>query len=266
MQQPTIFIPHGGGPCFFMDWTMGPPDTWEKLRAWLESIAGSLPEQPESILVLSAHWEEPEFSVLTGAAPPLLFDYYGFPPHTYELTYPAPGAPGLAARVKGLLEHAGFTCLEEAERGFDHGVFIPLKVAYPDAEIPIVQLSLKAGLDPLEHVRVGEALAPLREEGVLILGSGMSPHNLDVFRKNLDMGETSAEFDAWMAEACALEPESRAEELSKWAEAPHARLMHPREEHLIPLMMVAGAAGESRGERVFSDYIMGGTVSAFRFD
>lgn len=266
MAQPSIFIPHGGGPCFFMDWTIGPKDTWERLRDWLAGIPASLPEKPNAMVVLSAHWEESEFTVLTGDAPSLLYDYYGFPPHTYELTYPAPGAPGLAARIQALLQRAGFECGGEAERGFDHGVFIPLKVVYPDADIPIVQLSLKAGLDPMDHVRAGQALAPLREEGVLILGSGMSPHNLDVFRKNLDMGEPSVEFDAWMTEVCAMEATARARRLSEWAGAPYARLMHPREEHLIPLMIVSGAAGESRGERAFSDYIMGGTVSAFRFD
>jgi len=169
-RQPTMYIPHGGGPCFFMDWD--PPDTWERHRAFLAALPASLPEQPKALLVISAHWEAPVFTVQTNPAPPLLFDYYGFPQHTYKLTWPAPGNPALAARVRALLENAGFAVGEDPLRGFDHGVFVPLKVAFPKAEIPTVQLSLRADLDPSAHLAAGRALAPLRDEGVLILGSG----------------------------------------------------------------------------------------------
>lgn len=152
MKLPTLYIPHGGGPCFFMDWTMGPPNTWHRMANWLGGLGTSIGTKPKELLVVSAHWEEPEFSVTEASRPSLLFDYYGFPEHTYLLTYPAPGSRKLALRVKHLLAEAGFATRGESHRGFDHGVFIPFKLIYPDADIPIVQLSLKTGLAPREHI------------------------------------------------------------------------------------------------------------------
>ncbi len=179
--QPTLYLPHGGGPCFFMEWTRGPRDTWDRMAQWLRDVPGSLPATPTALLVVSAHWEAPVPSVTSSASPPLLYDYSGFPPSTYELQWPAPGSPDLAARVQGLLGRAGIDARADGQRGFDHGVFVPLKVAYPDPRIPTVQLSLRAGLDPAEHLAIGRALAPLRDEGVLIVGSGMSYHNMRGF-------------------------------------------------------------------------------------
>ena len=150
-----MYIPHGGGPCFFMDWTMGPPDTWARMAEFLRGIDASLPESPKALLVISGHWEAKVPTVLASAAPPLLFDYYWFPKHTYELTWPAPGSPELAKRVGGLLSERGIASRMETERGFDHGVFVPLKVAYPDARIPTVQLSLQEDLDAKEHLAQG---------------------------------------------------------------------------------------------------------------
>lgn len=157
---PTLYIPHGGGPCFFMDWTLGPADTWNRMAAWLRGLPASLPAPPTAILVISAHWEECVPTVLASQAPPLLFDYYGFPAHTYALTWPAPGSPDLAARVQGLLTAAGIPSGRELHRGFDHGVFVPLKVAFPAAQVPTVQLSLRADLDAAAHLAIGRALAP----------------------------------------------------------------------------------------------------------
>ncbi|RMF33446.1 MAG: dioxygenase, partial [Alphaproteobacteria bacterium] len=185
-RQPSLFIPHGGGPCFFMDWD--PPGTWDRQRKFLEDLPGTLPERPTALLVISGHWEAPVFTVQTGPAPPLLFDYYGFPPETYELTWPAPGDPALAARVRTLLEGAGFDTAGDATRGYDHGVFVPLKVAFPAADIPTVQLSLRADLDAAAHLAAGRALAPLREEGVLIIGSGNTYHNMQVMMQALRGG------------------------------------------------------------------------------
>lgn len=267
-RQPSLFIPHGGGPCFFMDWD--PPDTWDRHRAFLEGLPAMLPERPKALLVISGHWEEPVFTVQTNPAPPLLFDYYGFPPHTYQLTWPAPGDPALAGRVRSLLEDAGFETGEDAERGFDHGVFVPLKVAFPAADIPTVQLSLRGDLDPAAHLAAGRALAPLRDEGVLIVGSGNTYHNL---RRMLGAmgGRVPAEpagraFDRWLEEAVTEpDPERRAARLTRWAEAPGARESHPREEHLIPLHVAAGAAGADPGRKVFEDVVMGAIESAFRF-
>src|SRR6478735_2230248 len=132
-RMPTLYIPHGGGPCFFMEWTMGPRDTWLRMAEWLKSIDASLPATPKALLVISAHWEADEPTVLTSTAPPLLYDYSGFPAHTYQLQWPAPGDPTLAARVRSLLSDAGIASKEEATRGFDHGVFVPLKLSYPEA-------------------------------------------------------------------------------------------------------------------------------------
>jgi aromatic ring-opening dioxygenase catalytic subunit (LigB family) len=256
---PSLFIPHGGGPCFFMEWTMGPPDTWHRMAEWLRSIPGSLPETPRALLVISGHWEAPAPTVTASVKPSLIYDYSGFPPHTYELTWPAPGAPELAARVQTLVTSAR----SDATRGFDHGVFIPLKVAFPEAAIPTVQLSL-AGLDPAQHLAIGRALAPLRDEGVLIIGSGMSYHNMQGFYRPRSL-EKSEAFDRWLGETVAALPAERDERLSRWVEAPFARECHPREEHLIPLMVAAGAGGDDRGAQVFRDQVMGVWVSAAKF-
>lgn len=262
---PTYFIPHGGGPCFFMDWTLGPADTWDAMGAFLKGLAAEVGVRPRAVLAVSAHWEEADFSVNTGARPPLLYDYYGFPEHTYRLQYPAAGAPALAPRVRRLLEAAGFETSENATRGFDHGVFIPFKLVYPEADLPILQLSLRHDLDPAAHLRAGAALAPLREEGVLIVGSGMSFHNLRAMFGRGALG-ASRRFDDWLTQAVtAATPAVRDEALGRWSQAPEARFAHPREEHLLPLMVAAGAAGTDRGRKVFEDEVMGSVVSAFRF-
>lgn len=243
---------------------MGPKDSWDKLASWLRGIDGSLPEAPRALLVISAHWEMPLPTVIASSHPPLLFDYSGFPPHTYELEWAAPGAPSLATRIRTLLSIAGIESETETKRGFDHGVFVPLKVAYPDAQIPTVQLSLQAGLDPEAHLAIGRALAPLRDEGVLIIGSGLSFHNMGAYKSGRG-GPASKAFDAWLSSVVGKDAATRDAELAAWSMAPSARESHPREEHLLPLMVAAGAAGSDRGESVFRDDIMGMTVSGVRF-
>lgn len=262
--MPTLFIPHGGGPCFFMEWTMGPRDTWAKMEAYLRGIGSTLPRKPSALLVISGHWEEAVPTVLSAAAPPLFFDYYGFPAHTYALTWPAAGSPDLASRVASLLTAAGIASASDTKRGFDHGVFVPLKVAFPDADIPTVQLSLQRDLDPAEHIAIGRALAPLRDEGVLIIGSGMSYHNMRGLMTGSG-GADSARFDEWLGAAVIKEPSARDAALTEWAKAPSGRACHPREEHLLPLMVAAGAAGDDLGEAIFRDQVMGARVSAVRF-
>src|ERR1700676_3033152 len=143
-RQPVLFLPHGGGPCFFMDWTWGPPDTWHATQRFLESLAATLPETPKALVVISGHWEESAFTAGAAENPGLIFDYSGFPAHTYQLSWPAPGDPALAARVAGLLKQAGLPSALSHDRGYDHGVFVPLKVAFPRANIPVVTLSLAA--------------------------------------------------------------------------------------------------------------------------
>ena len=261
MSQPALYIPHGGGPCFFMDWN--PPHTWDKLKAWLGKLGESI-DRPRAVVAISGHWEADEFSATSNAHPPLIYDYYGFPEHTYRIQYPAPGAPELTREISELLKQKNVASRSDPARGFDHGVFIPFKVIYPHADVPIVQLSLKSGLDPAAHIQLGRALAPLRSQGVLIVGSGMSFHNLREF--GLDPNPNSDRFDAWLTDAaCTPDPEMRATKLGQWKNAPAARKAHPREEHLIPLMVAAGAAGEEGGSKIFHDRIMGATISAFGF-
>lgn len=262
MTLPAYFIPHGAGPCFFMDWSRGPADTWDRTAAWLKGLVAGLPERPTAILVVSGHWEAPAFTVGSSAAPPLLFDYDGFPEHTYRLTFPAPGAPALAARVQALLTGAGLPAAEDPERGYDHGVFVPLKLVTPDADIPVVQLSLLEGLDPAAHLAAGRALAPLRDDGVLIVGSGMSWHNMRGFSPAFTA--KSQAFDAWLSAAVA-DPQARETALRHWAEAPYAREAHPREEHLAPLFVAAGAAPGAPGRQVFTDVAMDVALSAYAF-
>jgi aromatic ring-opening dioxygenase catalytic subunit (LigB family) len=259
--QPSLFIPHGGGPCFFMEWNMGPRDTWKSMEAWLRSLGDTLPARPRAIVVISGHWEEQAFTVTGAARPPLIYDYYGFPEHTYRLHYPAPGEPALAAQIVSLLNREGLSARADPARGFDHGVFIPFMLIFPDADIPIVQLSLHHSLDPELHYRAGQALASLRAEGVLITGSGMSYHNMQGFGA---AGRQASElFDGWLFDAL-CGPAAGMNALCGWDQAPAARAAHPREEHLIPLMVAAGA-GEGAAERIYSDHVLGVAVSAFRF-
>ena len=262
MTQPTFFIPHGAGPCFFMDWTRGPADTWDRTADWLKGFVADLPERPKAILVISGHWEEPRFTVGSSARPPRIFDYYGFPEATYRLAFDAPGSPALAIRVRGLLEAAGIPTAVNAERGYDHGVFIPLLLATPDADIPVVQLSLRADLDPEAHLAAGRTLAPLRDEGVLIVGSGMSWHNMGGFSPAFTA--RSQAFDAWLSQALA-DPVGRDEALRQWDRGPYAREAHPREEHLAPLFVAAGAAQGEPGLKAFSDVAMDVAISGYRF-
>ncbi len=261
--QPSLFIPHGGGPCFFMEWTMGPRDTWDSMAAWLRGLAATLPARPKAVLVISGHWEEDAFAVTGAASPPLIYDYYGFPEHTYRLQYPAPGEPALAGRIIRLLSDAGLPARMDTARGFDHGVFIPFMLIFPEADIPIVQMSLHHSLDPELHLRAGRALAPLRDEGVLIVGSGMSYHNMQGFGAP-NSKQVSQQFDAWLNETLCDGTVNQAA-LARWQTAPAAPAAHPREEHLIPLMAAAGAGGGAAAKRIYNDHALGVTVSAFRF-
>jgi aromatic ring-opening dioxygenase catalytic subunit (LigB family) len=261
--MPLVFVPHGGGPWPFVDVGIGKKDELAALAAYLRALPDVPKKRPTALLVISAHWEEDAPTVMNGARPPMLYDYYGFPPESYTITWPAPGDPKLAARVRQLLEAAGFATGADDQRGFDHGTFVPLKLAYPDADVPTVQLSLKAGLDPAEHLAIGRALAPLRDEGVFIIGSGMTYHNLRAFGPQA--APVSEAFDAWLAESATLPQAERDARLAAWKSAPSARLAHPREEHLLPLMVIAGAAGADRGTRAYSGTILDLRVSGYRF-
>jgi len=214
---------------------------------------------------VSAHWEEPEFTVQTHPQPGMIYDYSGFPEHTYHIRYPAAGSPALARRSMELLADSGIPAREDAARGFDHGMYAPMAVIYPEADMPTVQLSLQLGLDPRSHLAAGRALAPLRDEGVLIVGSGLSYHNLRAFGPAAR--QPSAAFDAWLDESLAATGPRRSAALTHWEQAPSSRQAHPREEHLLPLMVAVGAAEDEQALRTYhEDGFFGGiSVSNWRF-
>jgi aromatic ring-opening dioxygenase catalytic subunit (LigB family) len=263
-RMPVVYLPHGGGPWPFVE-GLGDPAELRPLADYLRTLRDVAPQKPRAVLMVSAHWEEPVVTVMTSPRPPMLFDYYGFPAASYQITWPAPGDPALAARVRELLAAAHIDTRTDATRGYDHGTFVPLKLTWPEADIPTVQLSLREGLDPAEHLAIGRALAPLRDEGVLILGSGMSYHNMQGFFRGGDVGTASAAFDAWLGETVALDAAARDARLTQWATAPSARRSHPREEHLLPLMVIAGAAGADRGRVAWRGGLMGARISAHHF-
>jgi aromatic ring-opening dioxygenase catalytic subunit (LigB family) len=236
------------------------------LAASLQAIPQQIGITPKAILVISGHWEEQHFTVMSSAAPPMLYDYFGFPEHTYHIKYSAPGAPQIAHRVQELLAQAGFPTKSNPLRGFDHGVFAPLFVAYPEANVPILQLSIRSDYDPAAHLAVGRALAPLRSEGILIIGSGLSYHNL---RQMGSAGKLpSQEFDEWLTKVvCESQSEARNHQLINWSKAPSARQAHPQEDHLVPLFVAVGAAAAKLGQRIYHEvnFFGGVTVSSFRF-
>lgn len=263
--MPVAFVPHGGGPWPFVEMGIEDRAGLEGLAAYLRGVRELPPAPPRALLVVSAHWEAPVPTLTTGPRPPLVYDYYGFPPESYTLTWPAPGDPALAVRVRRLLDEAGIPSAGDERRGFDHGSFVPLKLAYPAAELPTVQLSLRQGLDSAEHLALGRAIAPLRDEGVFIVGSGMTYHDLRSFFRPAVAGPVSETFDAWLRETATGESAQRDRRLVAWEDAPAARQAHPREEHLLPLMVVAGAAGEDRGRLAYNGTFMGVRLSAYHF-
>jgi aromatic ring-opening dioxygenase catalytic subunit (LigB family) len=261
---PTYFISHGGGPWPWMKEQLG--GAYDRLEAALARMPADIGRMPRAVLMVSAHWEAPRFTVQTSPAPGMLYDYGGFPDFTYRIQYPAPGAPDVAARVRELLAGAGIEAGEDASRGFDHGMFAPMAVIYPRADVPVLQLSLKTGLAPDAHLALGRALAPLRDEDVLVVGSGLSYHNLRAFGPAARA--PSAAFDAWLESTLAIaDPVERSATLVAWERAPAARLAHPREEHLLPLMVALGAAEGEAATRVYHEreFFGGITVSSYRF-
>lgn len=261
---PTYFISHGGGPWPWMKHEMA--GQYDRLEAALREMPRQLGATPRAMLMVSAHWEERAFTVMTHPKPPMIYDYGGFPGYTYHIQYPAPGAPQVAQRVVALLEAAGIGVEVDAERGFDHGLYAPMVVMYPNADMPVLQLSLKRGLDPREHLALGRALAPLRDEGILVVGSGLSWHNLRMFGPAAR--EPSAAFDDWLQRSLSgSDPDQRTAALVAWEQAPAARQAHPREEHLLPLMVAVGAAEQDVATRVYheQDFFGGISVSNYMF-
>lgn len=261
---PTYFVSHGGGPWPYME---GPfRRTFDELERSLLAMRAELADAPRAVLVVSGHWEEDRFTASSAERPGMLYDYQGFPDYLYEIAYRAPGSPALAERVRGLLEAEGLPAGLDPGRGFDHGTFSIMKPLYPEEAIPLVQLSLQAGLDPALHIAAGKALAPLRREGVLIVGSGLSYHNLRAMRTP-DGYAASRRFDEWLRETMTeVAPAEREARLLRWTEAPAARAVHPHEDHLLPLMVAVGAAGDAPASVSYhqEDFSGGLAVSSFR--
>jgi 4,5-DOPA dioxygenase extradiol len=270
MKYPTVFINHGGGPLPLLG---KQPDLVKNMK---EVIRNILPKKPPSaIVVLSAHWESNPISITSSPQPSMLFDYSGFPPETYEYEYPAPGDPDLALRIRDLLWHQGLSSRLDDDRGFDHGVFVPLMIMYPAANIPVVQVSLDASLDSNKNMEIGRALSPLREDNILILGSGYSFHNMSAFfNPSQKTIKGSKDFNLWLKSTLLLADEdaesmtlaerkkhfdNRIKALENWEQAPGARISHPREEHLLPLFMVAAAGGETAKPRLIYDTTINNT-------
>ena len=260
---PTYFLSHGGGPWPWMMKDM--PGVFDELDRSLRAIPKQLDQAPKAILVVTGHWIAHEFAVSAHPQPPMIYDYGGFPPETYTVKYPAPGSPELAERVRGLLAGAGLPTRLDPDRGFDHGTYTVLVPMFPHANVPVVQLSVQRRFDPEKHLQVGRALAPLRNEGVLILGSGLSYHNLGSFGP--EAIQPSKTFDQWLREALQALPEERWKRLTQWSDAPAARQAHPREDHLVPLMVTVGAAERDAAERVYHEDNFFGSwcVSSYRF-
>ncbi|MDD3814984.1 MAG: class III extradiol ring-cleavage dioxygenase [Desulfocapsaceae bacterium] len=257
----VLYIFHGGGPLPLL----GEP-SHQEMVAGLQHIA-TLLAKPSAIIVISAHWEEEQATVTSGANPGLLYDYSGFPQESYEIQYPAPGAPRLARKIYNVLNRSGMKANLTEDRGFDHGVFIPLKIMYPAADIPCVQLSLLNSLNPTEHIQIGKALAGLQEENVLILGSGFSFHNLRAFfsPSTEAIQSMNKSFEQWLIETCSnhnLSEAEREQRLINWESAPAARFCHPREEHLLPLHVCYGIA-QTPARQVFSLEVTGKQASAY---
>lgn len=261
--MPVLFVPHGGGPMPLLGET-----NHRELTAFMQGLAPQLP-MPKAILVISAHWEEAIANVSSAAQPGMLYDYYSFPPESYEFQYPAPGNPDLAVQIIRMLGEKGIPARLNPERDYDHGTFVPLMLMYPAATIPVVQLSLLGSLNPQAHIDLGKAIASLREQGVLIIGSGMSFHNMHAFFSgNSSSTQRSLLFAQWLTQTLTAEdltPAIREQRLVDWKAAPEARFSHPREEHLLPLHVCFGAAmaASPKAELNFSGLLFNTHINGF---
>lgn len=237
----ALFLSHGGGPLPLLG------DAGHKeMVSCLQNIASVIPK-PSALVVVSAHWEESLPTITAGTAPSLIYDYYGFPEESYDIRYPCVGEPSLARKIHTLLSDGGIKSKLDEERGFDHGLFVPLKIMVPEADIPCVQLSLVDTLDPFAHIEIGRALRTLNNDNILLIGSGFSFHNMKAFfqPETHASRELNHSFEEWLLETCCntgYSEDEREQLLVHWADAPGARYCHPREEHLLPLHVCYGTA------------------------
>ena len=255
-----VYFSHGGGPLPVLG-----DASHQAMVDFMTQLSSQL-TKPEAILVISAHWEESAATLMGAPNPAMFYDYYGFPDKAYEITYPAPGSPVLANRIAAMLTKNNIATRIDPQRGFDHGLFIPLKLMYPQADIPSLQLSLLRGLNPAAHIALGKALRELKNENILVIGSGFSFHNLRAFTWQ-GMGTPDPANDAfqdWLIEVCAgpIPQSEREQRLIDWEKAPSARYCHPREEHLLPLHVCLGMA-DRPAKLIFDDQILGKRGVAF---
>jgi aromatic ring-opening dioxygenase catalytic subunit (LigB family) len=257
-----VYFSHGGGPLPLLG-----DEGHKAMVEFMQKLPNQL-HKPDLILVISAHWEENTATLLSGEKPVMFYDYYGFPAQAYEIQYPAPGSPKDAKRIAEILERNNIHAKFDTQRGFDHGVFIPLKLMYPQADIPVLQLSLIAGLNPSTHLALGKALRELKNENILVIGSGFSFHNLRAFswESKVESDPGNDAFQNWLIETCTtnLSQEEREQRLVDWAKAPAARYCHPREEHLLPLHVCQGMSDEP-AKLIFDDLILGKRGVAFKW-
>jgi len=256
----VVFISHGGGPLPLLE-DPGHAALVDNLQAIADQVG-----RPSAIVVVSAHWESAKCAITGGATPSLIYDYFGFPNEAYQIQYPAPGEPALAGRICEMLTSQGMEAEVDKLRGFDHGMFVPLKIMFPKADIPCVQVSLLGSLSPSEHIQLGKTLAGLLGDTILVIGSGFSFHNPKAFFSlpGDAMAAGNASYEDWLAETCtsaALDEGERESRLVHWEEAPAARLCHPREEHLLPLHVCYGLA-QAPARQAFKFEIMGMKASA----
>lgn len=258
--SPVLFIPHGGGPLPLLG-----DSGHQQLVDFLRGIATRI-SKPSAICVISAHWEASVATITRGTSPSLIYDYYGFPDEAYAIQYPTPGSPSLADKIFAALQQSGIPARLDEQRGFDHGLFVPLTLMFPDATIPCVQLSLLSSLDPAAHIEIGKALRQLRRDNVLFIGSGFSFHNMRAFfTGNQGLDKQNAAFEDWLIDTCTqqtLSFDERTSRLSAWEQASFARYCHPREEHLLPLHVCAGLS-DAAAELIFSGNVLGKKTSGF---
>ena len=255
-RMPVVYLSHGAPP-------LADDPVWtEQLAEWSRGMP-----RPSSVLMVSAHWEAAPVTIGATTRVPLVYDFWGFPEHYYRVQYPAPGAPKLADEVRGLLGGAGHAVADDPGRGLDHGAYVPLVEMYPEADIPVLQISMPT-LDPKVLYELGSALAPLRDQGVLVVGSGFATHNLRAMNWHLGPDsappEWSAEFDHWLHEAVSRGDVDAV--LDFETSAPAARIAHPRTEHFAPLFVALGAAASApEGETVVDGFWFGLSKRSVQF-
>jgi 4,5-DOPA dioxygenase extradiol len=265
MQNKALYIPHGGGPIPLLT-----GKDHQEMISFLKAVPKTLGDI-SCIVVISAHWEADVVTITSAENPPLIYDYSGFPDESYEIQYPAPGNPSMANKIYQAFSEHGIDAKLDANRGFDHGMFVPLKLMYPEANIPCVQISLLNSLDAAAHINLGKVLAGIKADNTLFLGSGLSFHNMQAFfgQQGREQDEQNEAFEDWLIETCTAENLSegdRETRLVDWdSEAPYSRYCHPREEHLLPLHVCAGLAGR-QAEKAFDGQVLGKRTTGYLWE